>query len=247
VAGLTEGCLKQTAAFFARFGSVHPTRGLREAEAAKLLENTYRLVNIGLFNEFTRACLSLGVDSGEAIAAAATKPYGFAAFEPGLGAGGHCVPVDPLYLIRTTGAAGGQLPISRAAVEVNKTVPGWMAERICLELGKLAGASVLLLGVSYKPDCADMRNSPAIRLAELLQAQGVRLFYHDPYVPILHLPHTGMLPVPDLPAALATADLTVLATRHRCYTPELLAAARRLFDTRAATSGAWPVSKAAER
>ena len=175
-------------AFYSLFvDTVVPTRGTREAETAKLLENTYRHINIALVNEMARFCHDLDIDLWEVIAAARTKPFGFQAFYPGPGVGGHCIPIDPNYLshnVRTR--LGYPFRFVELAQEINASMPAYVARRVQDALnddGKaLRGARVLLLGVTYKADIADQRESPAVPVARRLLEQGAALSFHDPLI-----------------------------------------------------------------
>jgi nucleotide sugar dehydrogenase len=237
VGGHTPLCAKYCAAFYGRFvDTVVLARGTREAELAKLLENTYRFVNIALVNEFARFCDATGIDVWDVLHCAGTKPFGFASFTPGPGVGGHCIPVDPLYLTSKADSVGFSFTMVEAARAANDRMPAHVVRRAEALLGDrgVAGASVLLLGVTYKADVPDVRESPAAPIAAELLALGADVTYHDPYVPEFHaLPRAG-----DLRAAAAHADLTILLQNHRDYDPVLLArAARLLLDTRGNIAG----------
>ena len=243
VGGHTPACTEAACAFYSRFvDTVVPTRGTREAETAKLLENTYRHINIALVNEMARFCHDLDIDLWEVIAAARTKPFGFQAFYPGPGVGGHCIPIDPNYLshnVRTR--LGYPFRFVELAQEINASMPAYVARRVqdaLNEDGKaLRGAQVLLLGVTYKADIADQRESPAVPVARRLLEQGARLSFHDPLIDHWDElePELGgaAVSVPHLEAAVADADLVVLLQRHRDYDVDALArASRRFLDTR---------------
>ncbi|AGL20394.1 nucleotide sugar dehydrogenase [Actinoplanes sp. N902-109] len=238
VGGMTPACTERVAAFYGRFvDTVVPTRGTREAETAKLLENTYRHVNIALVNEMARFCHELDIDLWDVIHAASTKPFGFQAFYPGPGVGGHCIPIDPNYLshnVRTK--LGYPFRFVELAQEINATMPAYVARRAQNLLNAdgqaLHGARVLLLGVTYKPNIADQRESPATPLARHLAALGAVLTYHDPYVREWIVPRTD-----DLEGAAAAADLVILVQHHRDYDADHLAGiAKRFFDTRGVTT-----------
>jgi UDP-N-acetyl-D-glucosamine dehydrogenase len=238
VGGFTPACTDRAAGFYGRFvETVVRTRGTREAETAKLLENTYRHVNIALVNEMARFCHELDIDLWDVIRAASTKPFGFQAFHPGPGVGGHCIPIDPNYLshnVRTR--LGYPFRFVELAQEINATMPAYVARRAqnLLNADGLAlhGASVLLLGVTYKANIADQRESPATPLAEQLSSLGAVVTYHDPYVPSWHVPRTD-----DLEGGVAAADLVILAQPHRDYDADRLARiAKRFFDTRGVTT-----------
>ncbi len=238
VGGDTPACADRVAAFYGRFvDTVVRTKGTREAETAKLLENTYRHVNIALVNEMARFCHELGIDLWEVIDAAATKPFGFQAFRPGPGVGGHCIPIDPNYLshnVRTR--LGYAFRFVELAQEVNSMMPAYVVQRIQSLLNDdalaLRGSGVLLLGVSYKPDIADVRETPAREVARLLRQQGALVTYHDPLVPVWQVDEE-LTTVPDLDAALESADMVVLLQNHSVYdVDDICARSRRLFDTR---------------
>src|SRR5690606_2356633 len=212
-------------------------RGTREAEMAKLLENTYRHVNIALVNEMAVFCQELGVDLWDSIACAATKPFGFQAFYPGPGVGGHCIPIDPNYLSYKVKTLGYPFRFVELAQEINARMPAYVAQRAQELLNDtglaLSRSRVLLLGVTYKAGIADQRESPARPVARKLAAKGADLTYHDPYVAEWSLNGTQVPRALDLEQALAEADLTILLTDHPDYRPKLLAEhARLLLDTR---------------
>jgi nucleotide sugar dehydrogenase len=244
VGGYTPACAERAAAFYARFvETVVRTRGTREAEIAKLLENTYRHINIALVNEMARFCHELGIDLWDAIRAAATKPFGFQAFFPGPGVGGHCIPIDPNYLSHNVRAKlGYPFRFVELAQEINATMPAYVARRaqdILNEAGRaINGASVLLLGVTYKPNIADERESPAAPLARQLRLLGAKVTYHDPYVTQWSVPGVDATRADELDAAVAAADLVILVQNHVDYeVGQLAAVARRFFDTRGVTNG----------
>ncbi|MFJ2414309.1 nucleotide sugar dehydrogenase [Streptomyces brevispora] len=246
VGGLTPECGTRAAAFYGKLTErVHVTRSTREAEAAKILENTYRQVNLALVNEFAQICHRLGVDVWDTIEAAATKPFGFTPFRPGAGVGGHCIPVDPLYLVHRAAQAGMPFRMAEQAQCVNDSVPVWVAARAGEMLAArgiaVRGARILLLGVTYKPDVADTRHSPAEPLAVELLAAGAEVVFHDPYVTTFTARGRAVRPSGDLMDDLATADLTLVVQHHQMYRTELLAQARLVLDPSgptAATDGA---------
>ncbi|WP_306215368.1 nucleotide sugar dehydrogenase [Actinoplanes sp. RD1] len=238
VGGFTPACTDRVAEFYGRFiQTVVRTRGTREAETAKLLENTYRHVNIALVNEMARFCHELDIDLWDVIHAASTKPFGFQAFYPGPGVGGHCIPIDPNYLSHNVRSKlGYPFRFVELAQEINATMPAYVARRAqnLLNADGVAvhGAKILLLGVTYKPNIADQRESPATPLARHLAALGAELTFHDPYVTQWAVPGTD-----DLEGAAAAADLVILVTHHRDYDADHLAGiAKRFFDTRGVTS-----------
>ncbi len=188
------------------------------AEMAKLLENAFRNVNIALVSELAILCERTGVDVFEVIRAAATKPFGFMPFIPGIGVGGECIPVDPAYLTWYARRKGLPMRTLESAIETNEAMPFHAVERIEAALAadgeELAGASILVLGVSYKPDVADLRNSPALRVLVELHRRGAAVSYHDPLVPSLTLDDIALTSTELTRTALADASLCVVLTRH---------------------------------
>ena len=249
VGGHTAACSDAAAAFYGRFvDTVVRAKGTREAETAKLLENTYRHINIALVNEMARFCHELGIDLWDVIEAAKSKPFGFQAFYPGPGVGGHCIPIDPNYLSHNVRARlGYPFRFVELAQEINTSMPGYVVTRIQDLLnteGKpLKGSRVLLLGVTYKPNIADQRESPAVPLARALMAKGAVVSYHDP-----HVQEWAALPeavrVEDAAAGAGQADITVLVQNHVEYDVDALAgAAQVFFDTRGKVSEGEKVTR----
>ena len=238
IGGVTPSCADAAADFYGQIcDQVVRAKSAREAEMAKLLENTYRHVNIALVNEMAIFCRELDVDLWDAIRCAATKPFGFQPFYPGPGVGGHCIPIDPNYLSYKVRTLGYPFRFVELAQEINSRMPGYVTDRAAELLNRHAkavnGAKVLLLGVTYKRDIADQRESPARPLARKLLARGARLSYHDPYVPSWLIDGRSIPLADDLDAALADADLVILLQAHQAYDPAQLArAARLLLDTR---------------
>jgi nucleotide sugar dehydrogenase len=239
VGGVTSACAQRAVEFYTGIvDTVVRARGTREAEMAKLLENTYRHVNIALVNEMARFCHELSVDLGDVIRCAETKPFGFQAFYPGPGVGGHCIPIDPNYLShRVKSKLGYPFRFVELAQEINLSMPGYVARRLQDELnvrGKAVnGAEILLLGVTYKPDIADERESPARPLVRHLQALGAQVSFHDPLVDKWTVDDQIFASAPDLDEAVLAADMTVLVQNHSCYDLQHLTRnARCLFDTR---------------
>jgi UDP-N-acetyl-D-glucosamine dehydrogenase len=238
VGGLTPSCTDAAEAFYGQIcEQVVRAKSAREAEMAKLLENTYRHVNIALVNEMAIFSRELDVDLWDAIRCAATKPFGFQPFYPGPGVGGHCIPIDPNYLSYKVRTLGYPFRFVELAQEINSRMPGYVTDRAAELLNRHAkavnGAKVLLLGVTYKRDIADQRESPARPLARKLLARGARLSYHDPYVPSWLIDGQSVPRADDLDAALADADLVILLQAHQAYHPaQLTRAARLLLDTR---------------
>ncbi len=243
VGGLTKACSDRAVEFYGRFvQTVVRTRGTREAETAKLLENTYRHVNIALVNEMARFCHELDIDLWDVIHAASTKPFGFQAFYPGPGVGGHCIPIDPNYLSHNVRSKlGYPFRFVELAQEINATMPAYVARRAQNLLNAdgqaMRGASILLLGVTYKANIADQRESPATPLARQLMSLGAQVSYHDPYVDRWSVGEVAVSRTEDLDGAAAAADLVILVQQHRDYDADHLAGiAKRFFDTRGVTT-----------
>jgi UDP-N-acetyl-D-glucosamine dehydrogenase len=246
VGGLTPECTRAARDFYAQFvDTVVEAKGAKEAEMTKLLENTFRHVNIALVNEMLRFCDELDIDLWDAIDCAETKPFGFMAFRPGPGVGGHCIPVDPSYLShRVKAKLGYAFRMVELAEEINHAAPLYVADRLWRALNdrKIAvnGAKVLLLGVTYKPNISDLRQSPADTLARRLLSLGADLSYHDPFVPQWKVQTESgistLASAVDVYAAAVEADAVVLLQRHSVYDLErLICACDLLLDTRGAT------------
>ncbi|TKT10818.1 nucleotide sugar dehydrogenase [Streptomyces galbus] len=244
VGGVTARCTGAATALYERMvQKVVTVSTPAAAELTKLLENTYRQVNIALVNELAVYCDGLGVDVWEVVAAAATKPFGFQPFRPGPGVGGHCIPVDPGYLAFSGRAAGFPLRLPELAQEVNDRMPAYVVDRVARLLdGRrrgVRGARVLLLGATYKADIADDRGSPAVPVAELLLDRGALVRFHDPHVRTLRLHGRSLARAGSLEAAVAEADLVVLLQAHLDYDLAALAdTAPLLFDTTGRAVGA---------
>ena len=222
VGGVTPSCADAAVSFYQRIcDQVVRAKSAREAEMAKLLENTYRHVNIALVNEMAIFCRELDVDLWDAIRCAATKPFGFQPFYPGPGVGGHCIPIDPNYLSYKVRTLGYPFRFVELAQEINGRMPGYVTERAAELLNRNAqpvnGARVLLLGVTYKRDIADQRESPARPIARRLRARGAAVAYHDPHVPAWQVDGEAVPRAADLSAAVAAADLVILLQPHRDY------------------------------
>ncbi len=243
VGGLTPACGEAAAVFYGKLvDEVVPVRGTREAEMAKLLENTYRHVNIALVNEMAVFCHELDIDLWDVIDAAATKPFGFAAFRPGPGVGGHCIPVDPSYLSWTVRRLGYPFRFVELAQEINDRMPAYVVTRITRALNDrsraVRGSRVLLLGVTYKADVADARETPAVPLARRLLELGADVHWHDPFVDEFALAGEPLPRVPDPVVDARSSDVVVLLQAHAGYDLEALAAAAPLlFDTRGVVTG----------
>ncbi len=223
VGGVNEDSTERAANFYKKIiDEVIPARGVREAELAKLIENTYRHVNIALMNELVRFCHELDIDLWDAIRCAATKPFGYEAFFPGPGVGGHCIPIDPNYLSHRVKTHLGQpFRFIELAQEINDSMPTYVARRaqeMLNHVGKAAkGANVLLLGVTYKADIADKRESPADDVALALENLGANLSYHDPYVAQWLVKGQTYQSQESVKKAADSSDLIILLQAHRDY------------------------------
>ena len=222
VGGVTPNCLEVASALYATIVSeVVPVSSPAAAEMTKLLENTFRAVNIALVNEVAIMCDKLGLDVWEVIDAAATKPYGFMKFTPGPGVGGHCIPLDPHYLSWKLKTLNYNARFIQLAGEINSEMPRYWVEKVVdalNERGKpVKGSRILVLGVTYKKDIDDVRESPALDIIELLRQKGADVRYHDPYVPEFSYNGVRFVSEPDLEEALQEVDCVVVATDHSVY------------------------------
>ena len=215
VGGITEACTERAAELYgSAVDSVHRVTSPESAELTKLLENIFRSVNIALVNEMAQLCERMKIDFWEVVDAAATKPFGFMSFKPGPGLGGHCIPIDPFYLTWKAREFDFYTEFIELAGKVNENMP-WHCRSLvsqALNHGKqrsLKGSQVLVLGIAYKPNIGDMRESPALKLIELLEAAGANVSYHDPHVP--ELPERGLSSVPLEPAKF---DAIAIVTDH---------------------------------
>lgn len=243
VGGHTPACLDAGVALYAAaFDTVVPVSSTKVAEMTKLLENIYRSVNIGLVNELKTAADKMGIDIWEVIRAAATKPFGFTPFYPGPGLGGHCIPIDPFYLTWKAREFGVHTRFIELAGEINHAMPEYVIQRCMTALntrGKsVNGSKVLLLGLAYKANVDDMRESPTFILMDRFQELGAEVNFHDPHVPIIgptreHMNWAGKPSLAWTPQNLAAQDLIVIATHHKAFDlPELAAHADLIVDTR---------------
>jgi UDP-N-acetyl-D-glucosamine dehydrogenase len=242
IGGVTPECLRMGRAFYGKvMDEVVPVSSTLAAETAKLLENTFRMVNIGLANETAVLCSRMGIDVWEVIEAAATKPFGFMPFYPGPGLGGHCVPVDPHFLSWKSRQAGYEPRLIRLASEINGEMPRHIVDRVQSALndaGKpVKGSRVHLVGVAYKRNVGDTRESPAIDIAALLASRGASITFSDPHVANLQV-GSSTLGRSDLIQSASEADIAVILTDHDGVDYDrLLAAAALLLDTRNALNG----------
>ena len=238
IGGITPQCLEVAQAWYCQaLQTVVPVSSAEVAEMAKLLENTFRMINIGMVNEMAMMCDRLGVDVWEVIEAAATKPFGFMKFLPGPGLGGHCIPIDPLYLSWKLKTVNYSARFIELASEINTTMPRFTVSKVqdALNLHKKAlnGARVLVLGVAYKADIDDLRESPALDIIHLLREKGAQVSYHDPYIPSIQHDELEMDSIQDLDSAVKAADCVVIVTNHSAYDyKKILEDARLIVDTR---------------
>ena len=246
VGGIDEGSTAAAVALYsAAVDAVHPVSSPEAAELTKLLENIFRSVNIALVNELAQLCDRMGIDIWEVVDAAATKPFGFMPFQPGPGLGGHCIPIDPFYLTWKAREFDFQTRFIELAGEVNQNMPYYCRSRVSQALNhgaqkSVSGSSVLVLGVAYKADISDWRESPAVKLIELLQNAGASVAYHDPHVPAFT---TDGIALESVPFAPADYDAVVIATAHSGIDyAKLVADAQLVVDLRNATGRAGVTS-----
>ena len=241
--GITEACGEVAAAWYAgAIKTVHMVSSAEAAEMAKLLENTFRMINIGMVNELAIMCERLGVDVWEVIDAAASKPFGFMKFTPGPGLGGHCIPIDPLYLSWKMKSFNYSARFIELASEINTNMPRYVVSRMLDAMNDrgilLKGSRVLVLGAAYKPDIDDVRESPAMDVIGLLRKKGADVQYHDPHIPHIHHEYDGwqMDSVKDVMKAVKDADAVIIVTNHKVYDyAAIIKEAKFVFDTRNAT------------
>jgi UDP-N-acetyl-D-glucosamine dehydrogenase len=241
--GITEACGEVATAWYeGAIQKIHCVSSAEAAEMAKLLENTFRMINIGLVNELAIMCERLGVDVWEVIDAAASKPFGFMKFTPGPGLGGHCIPIDPLYLSWKMKSFHYNARFIELASEINTNMPRYVVSRVMEALNErsraLKGSKVLVLGAAYKPDIDDVRESPALDVIGLLKKKGALVEYHDPYIPHIHHETEGwqMDSVKDVMQAVKNADAVVIITNHKVYDyTAIVESAAFVFDSRNAT------------
>ena len=239
--GSTAACLEAGIALYrAAVDRVVPVSSTRAAEMTKLLENVHRAVNIALVNEMKMVADGMGIDIHEVIRAAATKPFGFVPYAPGPGFGGHCIPIDPYYLAWKARQYGVHARFIELAGEVNRIMPGWVIGKLAQALAsrgaKIAGSRVIVLGIAYKKNIDDMRESPAVKLMELLREAGATVAYSDPHVPVFPRMREHRFELksePLTPASVASCDALLLATNHDAFDYAMLAKhARLIVDTR---------------
>jgi UDP-N-acetyl-D-glucosamine dehydrogenase len=243
VGGVTPRCTAMASALYAQtLETVVPVSSTRVAEMVKLLENTFRSVNIGLANETALLCERLGIDVWEVIDAAATKPFGFMPFYPGPGLGGHCIPIDPFYLSWKAKLSGFEARFIELAGQINGHMPEHVVRRVVGALNRngraVRGSRILVLGVAYKAGIDDTRESPSLDILELLEEMGAKVDYADPLVPRLEFAGRLRRAVRLTPAVLKRYDCAVIATNHKEFDYRLvLAHVRAVVDTRNALKG----------
>ena len=247
VGGITPACREHGEALYAQVvDQVVPVSSTQAAEMSKLLENIYRAVNIALINELKILCLRMGVDIFEVIEASRTKPFGFQAFYPGPGLGGHCIPIDPFYLTWKAREYDFSTRFIELAGEINTGMPYFVVERVAEALNlhskALKGSQILVLGIAYKKDVDDNRESPGVKIIDILKQKGALVSYHDPHVPrcsgMRHYPDLDMESVPLTSETLTQADLVLLVTDHSDLDYAWIAReANLIVDTRNAFKG----------
>jgi len=247
VGGVTDSCLSLGETLYGQIiDQVKPVSSTRVAEMTKLLENIYRAVNIALVNELKMLCLRMDIDIYEVIDAAKTKPFGFQAFYPGPGLGGHCIPIDPFYLTWKAREYDFSTRFIELAGEINTHIPYFVVERAVQGLNKQCGKSmkaskVLVIGLAYKKDVDDMRESPSLKLIDLLLQRGACVDYHDPYIPVMPPTRRHQFDLRSVPLTaenLAAYDLVIIATDHSCLDYDnIMTHSQLVVDTRHAIAG----------
>ena len=236
IGGVTPACTQMGELFYSQFmDRVVPVSTTRVAEMVKLLENTFRMINIGLANEMALMCDHMGIDVWEVIEAAASKPFGFMPFYPGPGLGGHCIPVDPIYLSWKTKQTGHEARLIELAAQINSQMPRFVADKVQAALNEhskpVKGSRVHLIGVAYKRDVSDVRESPALDIIALLEKRGAVITYTDPHVPRL-ITESGEMESQPLEAAASTDCVVIVADHSAIDYDLLLRLSRLLVDTR---------------
>jgi UDP-N-acetyl-D-glucosamine dehydrogenase len=238
IGGITPACSEIASFWYEQaIKTVVPVSSAESAEMAKLLENTFRMINIGLVNEMAIMCDRLGLDVWEIIDAAATKPFGYMKFTPGPGLGGHCIPIDPLYLSWKLKALNYTARFIDLASEINTGMPRYVVSKIQDALNEhqmpLKGSKILVIGTAYKPDVDDVRESPSLDIIGLLLQKGAEVDYHDPYIPTIDHDDWMLESVDDIEEGVSKADCVVIVTDHSTYNYEdILNKATLVVDTR---------------
>jgi UDP-N-acetyl-D-glucosamine dehydrogenase len=248
VGGYTPACLKRAVALYRKaINTIVPMSSCRAAEATKILENTFRSVNIALVNELKVVYDAMGIDIWEVIEAAKTKPFGYMPFYPGPGLGGHCIPIDPFYLTWKAREFDQNTRFIELAGEINTAMPHYVVERTAAALNSrqksVNGSKILVLGLAYKANVDDMRESPAFHLLDLLKARGAKVAYHDPHIPVIgptreHSQWAGTKSVAWNRRVIGSFDAVIICTAHKAVNYHQLAQwARLIVDTRNAMKG----------
>ena len=238
IGGITNDCTEVAVAWYRQaIQTVIPVSSTEVAEMAKLLENTFRMINIGMVNELALMCDRLKIDVWEVIEAAATKPFGFMKFLPGPGLGGHCIPIDPLYLSWKLRSLNYTARFIELASEINTFMPRYVVGKVQDALNwqkkPINGSQILVLGVAYKADIDDLRESPALDVINLLMEKGAQVDYHDPYIPHIDEDGLNLSSVEDLFSSIRQADCVVIITNHKVYDyDQILREAALIVDTR---------------
>lgn len=244
IGGITAACSEIASFWYGQaLETVVPVSSAESAEMAKLLENTFRMINIGLVNEMAIMCDRLGLDVWEIIDAAATKPFGYMKFTPGPGLGGHCIPIDPLYLSWKLKALNYTARFIDLASEINTEMPRYVVKKVQDALNEqqkpLKGSKILIIGTAYKPDVDDIRESPSLDIIGLLRQKGADLDYHDPYIPTISHDDWTLESLNDIDEGVQNADCVVIVTDHSTYDYEgILNNASLIIDTRNALGNA---------
>jgi len=245
IGGITPACLEVAQALYSSITRAVPVSSAKAAEMVKILENTYRSVNIALVNELKVLAHKMGIDIFEVINAAATKPFGFSPFYPGPGLGGHCIPIDPFYLSWKAREYDFSTRFIHLAGEINVSMPAYVVEKTAEALNRekksVKGSRILVLGVAYKKDVDDERESPSYVIMKMLLERGAEVSYNDPWIPRLRPTRKHdfrMKSTPLTPETLAKADVVIIVTDHSAYDfDDIVSHARLVIDTRNATRG----------
>ncbi len=251
VSGVTPECLQRAVALYqVGYQTIVPVTSTKVAEFAKLLENTYRSVNIGLVNELKMVADKMGIDIWDVINAAATKPFGYKAFYPGPGVGGHCIPVDPFYLTWKAKEFGIHTRFVELAAEINRTMPGYVVEKTADILNRdrlpLNGSRILALGLAFKADVDDLRESPTFAIMDLLAEKGALVDYYDPHIPDIHMTRehaawAGKNSIAWTQEVISSFDCVIICTGHRCIDKQQLTDwSARIVDSRNFLDGYCP-------
>lgn len=244
IGGVTSACSLLAEMLYSNVldGDVHVVSSPKVAEMEKILENTFRNINIALANEMAILCNKMGIDVWEVIEAAKTKPYGFMAFYPGPGLGGHCIPIDPFYLTWKAREYDYHTRLIELAGEINQSMPQFVVDKAAGMLNKakkpMNGSKVLLLGVAYKKDIDDLRESPVLKIIDILLQEEAEISYNDPYIPNFRQNGRDYVSKEVTPQALSEADIVIITTDHSNYDyPEVVAHSQLILDTRNACAG----------